>query len=157
MLYRINFVLSTKPLLAGAIRICRSPAETWLRANQAVNASIFPDARVDRVAPLPSASPSGPPGSVRVVDFTLFGQRFQAISAGPHPEFNDAISLIVTCDDQAELDRCWGALLEGGGRPQARGWLIDRFGVRWQLVPAALDAMLAAPEPARSLRVARTL
>jgi predicted 3-demethylubiquinone-9 3-methyltransferase (glyoxalase superfamily) len=84
-------------------------------------ASIFPDSRVDRVWSLPSDSPSGPAGSVKVVDFTLDGQRFQAITAGPHHEFNDAISIVVLCDDQAELDRYWNALLEGGGRPQACG------------------------------------
>jgi predicted 3-demethylubiquinone-9 3-methyltransferase (glyoxalase superfamily) len=116
-------------------------------------ASIFPDSRVDRVTPLMSESPSGPPGSVKVVDFTLFGQRFQAMSAGPHHEFNDAISMVVLCDDQAELDRYWNALLEGGGKPQACGWLIDRFGLRWQIVPAALDEMMRDPDPARSKRV----
>jgi predicted 3-demethylubiquinone-9 3-methyltransferase (glyoxalase superfamily) len=116
-------------------------------------ASIFPDSRVDRVTPLLSESPSGPPGSVKVVDFTLFGQRFQAITAGPHHEFNDAISLVVLCDDQAELDRYWNALLEGGGQPQACGWLIDRFGLRWQIVPAILDEMMRDKDPARSKRV----
>ena len=79
-------------------------------------ASVFPDSRVDRVTPLLSDTPSGPAGSVKVVDFTLFGQRFQAISAGPHHEFNDAISIVVQCDDQAEPDRYWDALLEGGRR-----------------------------------------
>ena len=116
-------------------------------------ASIFPDSRVDSVTPLLSESPSGPPGSVKVVDFTLFGQRFQAITAGPHHEFNDAISLVVSCDDQAELDRYWNALLEDGGEPQACGWLIDRFGVRWQIVPAALDDMMRDADPDRSKRV----
>jgi predicted 3-demethylubiquinone-9 3-methyltransferase (glyoxalase superfamily) len=116
-------------------------------------ASIFPDSRVERVTPLMSESPSGPPGSVKVVDFTLFGQRFQAITAGPHHDFNDAISMVVLCDDQAELDRYWNALLEGGGEPQACGWLIDRFGLRWQIVPAALDGMMRDPDPARSKRV----
>jgi predicted 3-demethylubiquinone-9 3-methyltransferase (glyoxalase superfamily) len=116
-------------------------------------ASIFPDSRVDRVTPLMSESPSGPPGSVKVVDFTLFGQRFQAISAGPHHAFNDAISLVVLCDDQAELDRYWDALLVGGGEAQACGWLIDRFGVRWQIVPAVLDEMMHDPDEARSKRV----
>jgi predicted 3-demethylubiquinone-9 3-methyltransferase (glyoxalase superfamily) len=77
--------------------------------------SIFPDSRIDRVWSLPSDSPSGPAGSVQIVDFALFGQRFQAISAGPHHEFNDAISIVVLCDDQAELDRYWNALLKGGG------------------------------------------
>lgn len=115
-------------------------------------AAIFPNSRVERVTPLLSESPSGPPGSVKVVDFTLLGQRFQAITAGPHHEFNDAISLVVVCDDQAELDRYWNALLEGG-KPQACGWLIDRFGLRWQIVPAAFDEMLRDADPARSKRV----
>src|SRR2546427_11964796 len=86
-------------------------------------ASIFPESRVDRVTPMLSESPSGPPGSVKIVDFTLLGQRFQAMTAGPHHEFNDAISMVVLCDDQAELDRYWNALLEGGGKAQACGWL----------------------------------
>jgi predicted 3-demethylubiquinone-9 3-methyltransferase (glyoxalase superfamily) len=116
-------------------------------------ASIFPDSRVDAVTPLLSATPSGPPGSVKVVDFTLLGQRFQAISAGPHHEFNDAISLVVLCDDQAELDRYWSRLLEGGGKEQACGWLIDRFGLRWQIVPAQFDEWMRDPDAARSKRV----
>lgn len=120
-------------------------------------ASIFPDSRVDRVTVLPSETPSGPPGSVKVVDFTLLGQRFQAISAGPHHEFNDAVSMVVLCEDQAELDRYWNALLEGGGKPQACGWLIDRFGLRWQIVPAALDEMMRDEDPARSKRVTDAL
>lgn len=115
-------------------------------------ASIFPDSRVDRVTAMQSESPSGPPGSVKVVDFTLFGQRFQAMTAGPHHDFNDAISLTVACDDQAELDRYWDAFLAGGGTPQACGWLIDRWGVRWQIVPAILDEMMADEDPARSRR-----
>lgn len=120
-------------------------------------ASIFPNSRVDRVVPLMSESPSGPAGSVKVVDFTLFGQRFQAISAGPHHEFNDAISMVVLCDDQAELDRYWNALLEGGGTEFACGWLMDRFGLRWQIVPAAMDAMMDGSDPARSKRVTDAL
>lgn len=115
-------------------------------------AAIFPDSSVDRVTTLPSESPSGPPGSVSVVDFTLLGQRFQAMSAGPHHEFNDAISIVVECDDQAELDRYWNALLEGGGKPTACGWLVDRYGLRWQIVPAALEAMLHDPDRARAKR-----
>jgi len=120
-------------------------------------ASIFPDSRVDSVTALPSESPSGPPGTVKIVDFTLFGERFQAMSAGPHHPFNDAISLVVLCDDQVELDRYWNALLDGGGKPQACGWLIDRFGLRWQIVPAALDAWMRDRDPARSRRVTDAL
>jgi predicted 3-demethylubiquinone-9 3-methyltransferase (glyoxalase superfamily) len=120
-------------------------------------ASIFPDSRVDRVTPLMSESPSGPAGSVEVVDFTLFGQRFQATSAGPHHEFNDAISMVVLCGDQTELDRYWDALLGGGGKALACGWLIDRFGLRWQIVPAAFDEMMRDADPARSKRVTDAL
>src|SRR5574341_806913 len=120
-------------------------------------ASIFPDSRVERVTPLMSETPSGPPGSVKVVDFTLFGQRFQAMSAGPHHEFNDAISIVVQCGDQAELDRYWNALLGGGGKAQACGWLIDQFGLRWQIVPAILDEMMLDKDTARSKRVTDAL
>jgi predicted 3-demethylubiquinone-9 3-methyltransferase (glyoxalase superfamily) len=120
-------------------------------------ASVFPDSRVDRVTTLMSDTPSGPPGSVKVVDFTLLGQRFQAMSAGPHHEFNDAISIVVLCDDQAELDRYWNALLQGGGKAQACGWLIDRFGLRWQIVPTVLDEMMGDKDPARSKRVTDAL
>ena len=116
-------------------------------------ASIFPDSEVTRVTPLLSESPSGPPGSVKVVDFTLLGQRFQAMSAGPHHEFNDAVSLVVLCEDQAELDRYWNALLAGGGQAQACGWLIDRFGLRWQIVPAILDELMRDDDRASSKRV----
>lgn len=116
-------------------------------------ASIFPDSRIDRVTSLMSESSSGPPGSVKVVDFTLFGQRFQAISAGPHHEFNDAISMIVLCDDQAELDRYRNALIERGGKAQACGWLIDRYGLRWQIIPAVLEKMMRDSDPARAKRV----
>ena len=120
-------------------------------------ASIFPDSRVDRVTPLPTESPSGPAGSVKVVDFTLFGQRFQAITAGPHHEFNDAISIVVTCDDQAELDRYWNALIDGGGKPQACGWLIDKYGLRWQIVPAAFDEWMADEDQAKAKRVTEVM
>ena len=120
-------------------------------------ASIFPDSRVDSVSSLNAESPSGPPGSVKVVDFTLFGQRFQAMSAGPHDNFNDAISMSVLCDDQAEVDRYWNALLKGGGKEQACGWLMDKFGLRWQIVPAVLEEMMRDKDQARSRRVAEAM
>ena len=114
--------------------------------------SIFPNSRVDRVVTMQSESPSGPPGSVKVVDFTLFGRKFQAMTAGPHHDFNDAISIVVECDDQAELDRYWNALLNGGGQPQACGWIIDKYGLRWQIVPSSLVNMMADSDPVRSKR-----
>ena len=114
-------------------------------------ASIFPDSRVDGVTTMQSESPSGPPGSVKVVDFTLLGQRLQAMSAGPMDPFNHAISLVVSCDTQEEIDKYWNALLQGGS-PEQCGWLKDRYGVSWQIVPAVLDEMMKDPDKARSKR-----
>jgi len=115
--------------------------------------SIFPDSRVDQITALQSESPSGPPGSVKVVSFTLLGQPFRAMTAGPHDEFNDAVSMMVSCKDQAEIDRYWDALLAHGGKPQACGWLVDRFGLRWQIVPAVMEEMMGDKDLARSKRV----
>jgi len=114
-------------------------------------ASIFPDSRVVRVTPLLSESPSGPPGSVKIVDFVLFGQSFTAMTAGPLDPFNHAISFVVNCDDQAELDRYWNALLEGGSA-EACGWLKDRYGLSWQIVPKVLFEMMANPDRAKAKR-----
>ena len=115
-------------------------------------ASIFPNSRVGRVTAMQSESPSGPPGSVKVVEFTLFGQAFVAMSAGPLDPFNHAVSFVVNCDDQAELDRYWNALLQGGGSPEQCGWLKDRFGLSWQIVPTVLGEMMASPDRAKSKR-----
>jgi predicted 3-demethylubiquinone-9 3-methyltransferase (glyoxalase superfamily) len=120
-------------------------------------ATVFPDSHVDRVTSLPADTPSGPAGSVVVVEFTLCGQAFLAISAGPHDTFNDAISLLVNCSSQAEIDRYWNALLENGGKPQACGWIIDKYGVRWQIVPAALGEMIADPDQTRAKRAAEEM
>jgi predicted 3-demethylubiquinone-9 3-methyltransferase (glyoxalase superfamily) len=117
-------------------------------------ARVFPDSRVDRVTRLPVESPSGPPGSVVVVELTLCGQAFMAISAGPHHEFNDAVSFLVNCDSQAEIDRYWNALLQAGGKPQACGWIIDKYGLRWQIVPTVLGEMMADKDEAKAKRAA---
>jgi predicted 3-demethylubiquinone-9 3-methyltransferase (glyoxalase superfamily) len=114
-------------------------------------ASIFPDSRVGRVTTLQSESPSGPPGSVKVVDFVLFGQAFTAMTAGPLDPFNHAVSFVVQCDDQAELDRYWNALLQGGSAEQC-GWLKDRFGLSWQIVPTVLLEMMASTDRAKAKR-----
>jgi predicted 3-demethylubiquinone-9 3-methyltransferase (glyoxalase superfamily) len=119
-------------------------------------ASIFPDSRVTRVTALPSESPSGPPGSVKVVEFVLFGQPFIAMSAGPLDVFNHAVSFVVSCDDQAELDRYWNALLQGGNAEQC-GWLKDRYGLSWQIVPTALGQMMGDPDRVRAKRAADAL
>ncbi len=113
--------------------------------------SIFPDSRVTRVTTLPSESPSGPPGSVKIVEFTLSGQSFTAMSAGPLDPFNHAVSFVVNCDNQAEVDRYWSAFLEGGSAEQC-GWLKDKFGVSWQIIPTVLGEMMASSDRAKAKR-----
>lgn len=120
-------------------------------------ATVFPDSRVDRVTVLPADTPGGPAGSVTIVEFTLFGQRFTAMSAGPHDAFNDAISFTVRCQPQEEIDRYRNALVDNGGTPQGCGWIIDRYGVRWQIVPVELDDMMADPDRARAARAAQEM
>jgi predicted 3-demethylubiquinone-9 3-methyltransferase (glyoxalase superfamily) len=114
-------------------------------------ASVFPDSRVIRVTALESDSPSGPPGSVKVVEFVLLGQPFMAMSAGPLDPFNHAVSFVVNCETQAEVDRYWNALLEGGS-PEQCGWLKDRYGLSWQIVPTVMFEMMASPDRAKSKR-----
>ncbi len=79
------------------------------------------------------------------------------ISAGPHDPFNDAISFMVNCASQSEIDRYWNALLENGGKPQACGWIIDKYGVRWQIVPAMLQDMMRSPDRAKAKRAAEEM
>jgi predicted 3-demethylubiquinone-9 3-methyltransferase (glyoxalase superfamily) len=119
-------------------------------------ASILPDSRVDRVTALPSDSPSGPAGSVRIVEFTLLGQPFVAFSAGPLDPFNHAISFMVSCDTQAEIDRYWDALLQGG-TPEQCGWLKDRYGLSWQIAPKVLSTLMTDPDREKAKRVSEAM
>jgi predicted 3-demethylubiquinone-9 3-methyltransferase (glyoxalase superfamily) len=119
-------------------------------------ASVFPDSRITRVTALPIDTPSGPAGSLKVVEFVLFGQPFLAMPAGPDP-FNHSVSFAVNCDEQAELDRYWKALLDNGGTAGQCGWLRDRFGLAWQIVPTAFGAMMADPDRAKAKRVAEAM
>ncbi len=119
-------------------------------------ATLFPDSSLDRVTTLPSENSGRPVGSAKIVDFTLFGKRFQAISAGPLEPFNHAISLVVMCEDQAELDRYWEALLDGGKAEQC-GWLRDRYGVCWQIVPRALETMMTQGDPVAAQRMTQAM
>jgi predicted 3-demethylubiquinone-9 3-methyltransferase (glyoxalase superfamily) len=114
-------------------------------------ADIFPDSRVVRVTAVPGA------GATKLVEFVLFGQPFFAMSSGGADSFNHSVSFMVNCEGQEELDRYWNALLEGGGSPEACGWLKDRFGVSWQIVPGDLIEMMADPDPAKAARVAGTM
>jgi predicted 3-demethylubiquinone-9 3-methyltransferase (glyoxalase superfamily) len=128
------------------------------RAVEAANfyASLFPNSRVDSVTAIPADTPSGPTGSVKVVEFTLAGQPFMAIEAGPLDPFNHAISFLVNCDDQAEVDRLWEALSAGGTIEQC-GWLKDRYGLSWQIVPTALGEMMRDKDRSRAGRVMQAM
>jgi len=117
-------------------------------------AAVFPDSHVDRVTSLPADSAIGPAGSVVIVDFTLFGQTFMAMSAGPNDPFNEAISFRVNCSSQSEIDTYWNALRKNGGKPQACGWIVDKYGVRWQIVPTVLVDMMSDPDKTKAARVA---
>ena len=108
--------------------------------------TLLPDSRVDRVWRSPAETPSGPAGMVLTVDFTLGGQQFQGLNGGPEFQFNEATSFVIECDDQAEVDRLWDALIADGGEAGPCGWLKDRFGLSWQVVPKALNGMLEAPD-----------
>jgi predicted 3-demethylubiquinone-9 3-methyltransferase (glyoxalase superfamily) len=119
-------------------------------------ASLFPDSRVLRVSTMPSDSPSGPAGSVKIVEFVLFGQAFTAMSAGPLDPFNHAVSFVVNCEDQAEIDRYWDALLRNGAQERC-GWLKDRFGLYWQIVPTVLGVMMADPDRNKARRAAAAM
>ena len=119
-------------------------------------ASLVPNSRVDRVTPLPVDTPSGPAGSVQVVDFTLGGQAFQAINAGPLDPFNHSISLVINCDTQDEIDKLWNGLSEGGELEEC-GWLKDRYGVSWQIVPSVMDDMMNDKDEARVKRVCEAM
>ncbi|WP_426754662.1 VOC family protein [Myxococcus sp. Y35] len=85
--------------------------------------------------------------------FQLHGQRFMALNGGPHYKFSEAISLFVDCETQEEVDELWSKLLQGGGQPQQCGWLKDRFGLSWQIIPSVLGKMLGDKDPEKSRRV----
>lgn len=117
--------------------------------------SVFPDARVLKVERYGDAGPR-PAGSVMTVSFELAGQEFVALNGGPEYTFNEAISFQVSCDDQDEVDRYWGALSEGGEEGPC-GWLKDRWGVSWQIVPTRLPQLLNDPDPQRAERAMRAM
>ncbi|MBX3033260.1 MAG: VOC family protein [Bdellovibrionaceae bacterium] len=94
-----------------------------------------------------------PEGSVMTVEFEVNGQKFVAVNGGPQFKFNESFSLMVSCESQKEIDEYWEKLLAGGGQPSQCGWLKDRFGFSWQVVPAALDEMMASKDPEKKKRV----
>jgi predicted 3-demethylubiquinone-9 3-methyltransferase (glyoxalase superfamily) len=114
--------------------------------------SIFPDSRIDNVNRSPAGNPSTPQGAVLTVEFTLAGEKFIGLNGGPEFRFTEAVSFSIDCEDQAEVDRYWDALIDGGGSPSQCGWLKDRFGVSWQVVPRQLPEMLNGSDPAGAAR-----
>jgi predicted 3-demethylubiquinone-9 3-methyltransferase (glyoxalase superfamily) len=99
----------------------------------------------------------GAPGQVMSVEFELEGQKVMALNGNPQHRFNESFSFFVGCDSQAEIDDLWTKLLAGGGQPSQCGWLKDRFGISWQIVPKALGAMLSDPDRARSGRALQAM
>jgi predicted 3-demethylubiquinone-9 3-methyltransferase (glyoxalase superfamily) len=112
-------------------------------AEEAANfyVSIFPDSHIDKVDRSPADNPSTREGEVITVEFTLAGQRFMGLNGGPDFPFTEAISMSIDCKDQAEVDRYWDLLIADGGEPSVCGWLKDRFGLSWQVVPHRLTEM----------------
>ena len=108
--------------------------------------TIFPDSRILTVDRAPADTPSGPAGMVLTVTFAIGDHTFIALNGGPEFTFSEAISFSIDCDDQAEVDQLWDALIADGGEPSMCGWLKDRFGVSWQVIPRRLPEMLQSPD-----------
>jgi predicted 3-demethylubiquinone-9 3-methyltransferase (glyoxalase superfamily) len=113
--------------------------------------SIFKNSKIGKTARYPEGSP-GPAGQVMTVEFELDGQRFTALNGGPHFKFTEAISFVVDCADQKEVDYYWDKLL-AGGQPSQCGWLKDKFGLSWQIVPRQLGELFATKDAAKAKRV----
>jgi len=123
------------------------------QAEEAMNfyVSIFKNSKIGKVVRYGDAGP-GPKGSVMTATFELEGQQFTALNGGPHFKFTEAISFVVDCKTQDEVDELWEKL-SAGGQPQQCAWLKDKFGLSWQIVPSALVELLSDPDPAKSKRV----
>jgi predicted 3-demethylubiquinone-9 3-methyltransferase (glyoxalase superfamily) len=117
--------------------------------------SIFDDSRIVGVSRYTEGSPR-PAGMVMAVEFELNGQRFSGINGGPEFKFNEAISFLITCETQEEIDRYW-ELLTDGGEEGPCGWCKDRYGVSWQVVPSGMDEMLANPDQDRARRAMQAM
>jgi predicted 3-demethylubiquinone-9 3-methyltransferase (glyoxalase superfamily) len=118
--------------------------------------SLIPGSSVGWVSALPAETPSGPAGSVKLAGFALGDQRYMAIEAGPLDPFNHSFSIMVECETQAEIDRLWDALREGGATEQC-GWLRDRWGLSWQIAPKRLRELMEDPDPAKVKRVTEAM
>ncbi|MBX3577027.1 MAG: VOC family protein [Rhizobiaceae bacterium] len=119
--------------------------------------SLVPGSTLDWVQPLPADSPSGPAGTVLVAGFTLGDQNYMAIEAGPLDPFNHAFSIMVECDSQAEVDRLWSAIKANGGAEGQCGWIRDRWGLQWQIVPRRLGELMNGADRDRAKRAAKAM
>jgi predicted 3-demethylubiquinone-9 3-methyltransferase (glyoxalase superfamily) len=119
--------------------------------------SLLPDSRIETIQKNTVDGPAGKAGSVLVVEFTLAGQRFMALNGGMRVEYTHAVSFKIDCVDQAEVDRLWEALTSNGGQPSRCGWLSDRYGVSWQIVPSALPKYLGGPDRAGAARAMQAM
>ena len=119
--------------------------------------SLLPDSRVLHVQRNVMDGPSGKAGTVLVIEFELAGQRFIALNGGMKVDYSHALSLSIECDSQAEVDRLWDGLTAGGGAPVQCGWLHDRYGVSWQVVPRVMMQFLADPDQAKAARVMQAM
>ena len=117
--------------------------------------SVFDDARIVSSTRYPEGSP-GEAGTVMTVEFELRGQRFVGINGGPQFTFSEAVSFQISCRDQDEVDRYWDALTDGGEAGPC-GWLKDRFGLSWQVVPEGMDALFADPDPSKAQRAMQAM
>ena len=118
--------------------------------------SIFKNSRIGEISYYGPNTP-GTEGSVLTVAFQIEGQDFMALNGGPDFQFTPAISFVVDCHSQEEVDTYWDRLLEGGGRPDQCGWLVDRFGVSWQIVPSVLNELLRDPDGEKANRVMQAM
>ncbi len=113
--------------------------------------SLFKNSKILNVARYGEGAPL-PKGTVMTVDFVLEGERFTALNGGPMFKFTEAISLLVNCETQAEVDRLWSKLTSNGGEESQCGWLKDKYGLSWQIIPTALGELLSSPDPEKARR-----
>jgi predicted 3-demethylubiquinone-9 3-methyltransferase (glyoxalase superfamily) len=118
--------------------------------------TIFPGARLGDVSRFGEGGPR-PAGMVITAEFEINGQRFVALNGGPEYSFTEAVSFQIPCADQAEIDYYWDRLTADGGQPGPCGWLKDKFGVSWQVIPAALGSLLSDPDPAKAARATQAM
>jgi predicted 3-demethylubiquinone-9 3-methyltransferase (glyoxalase superfamily) len=119
--------------------------------------SLLPDSRIETVQKNIIDGPAGKAGTVLLVEFTLAGQRFMAVNGGMRMEYTHAVSFAIDCADQAEVDRLWDALSADGGAPIQCGWVRDRYGFPWQIVPRILPKYLGDPDRAKAQRVMQAM